>query len=575
MSARVGRAVLELTTDTTEFEEGLDEVNRRLDELEGRAKRTDSPLRRLDGGLKDAAKSAHDLAKPLKSEVTPALDDVEKAMEAAEEANRRMLAALGLVAGAAGLVAVAVGKHLLEAWKKSAEEAEKFQSALDSMDTHKIQAEIDRLMKKLDEAQKKIRFLQGPAGDPGAARFPNVVDPDFPFNLGTAPLTGGEAARDKALNELEQLRQRKRESESDDSKAFTEGEKKLGQDRVKAFEEEQRKKEQARKEEQRKERELIEAGTRGWVAMAEAKFKATEDEQRAIVKLNEHLFNEEKKNDEKILDAWDKKELERIKAAEKTAEELEKALEKGRKSETAAAEHDVREHFDTTKKLADIDEERFRKTKERRDAFVDEFSLANASISSGIASILTTAQTVEQAFEQMGRTIAAGLIQNVIERGLKVVEKALFDFLEELQKSGLLKAFIQGVVGAGVSVGTSSLGAETFQSGGGGIQTFQHGGIVAEPMFASIGETGPEAVIPLEHGAVPVRMLGGDGGGGVTVNVFNQAPGTGVEQSQQRGNMGEVIHNIVIKEVNRSLASGEFDRSFGSTFGSKRQPVER
>src|SRR5207245_3883054 len=101
--------------------------------------------------------------------------------------------------------------------------------------------------------------------------------------------------------------------------------------------------------------------------------------------------------------------------------------------------------------------------------------------------------------------------------------KALFDFLKELEETGLLKSLIKAGVGALGSAFTPSPTGAGGDFGNSPVMT-QHGGVFSGAQWRVLGEAGPEAVIPLEHGAVPVRMSGEWGGGadGV-VNIFVQA----------------------------------------------------
>ena len=51
------------------------------------------------------------------------------------------------------------------------------------------------------------------------------------------------------------------------------------------------------------------------------------------------------------------------------------------------------------------------------------------------------------------------------------------------------------------------------------IPGFAAGGLVNSPTLGMIGEAGPEAVIPLKGGAVPVHMKGGSGGHTFNINI--------------------------------------------------------
>src|SRR5262245_41686032 len=169
------------------------------------ARRLKGPVLDVDSSLKGLAKTSRGLIGPLTSELGPAFDGIGIRIAHVLTTSASLSSGMGALAIAAAGLAGVIGGTLATAWKKSAEEASNFQSALNSMDTTRIQGEIDKLMQKLDEAQKRIRFLQGPAGAPPA--IPPIISPDFPFELGTAPLTGGESARDKALEDIRRARE--------------------------------------------------------------------------------------------------------------------------------------------------------------------------------------------------------------------------------------------------------------------------------------------------------------------------------------------------------------------------------
>src|SRR5262249_20649740 len=151
------------------------------------ARRLKAPILDVDSSLRGLAKTSRGLVGPLASELGPGFDSIWIRIAHVLHTSAALSSGMGALGIAAAGLAVLVGGTLANAWKKSAEEASNFQSALNSMDTTRIQGEIDKLMVKLDEAQKRIRFLQGPAGAPPA--IPPIISPEFPFELGTAPLT--------------------------------------------------------------------------------------------------------------------------------------------------------------------------------------------------------------------------------------------------------------------------------------------------------------------------------------------------------------------------------------------------
>lgn len=198
-----------------------------------------------------------------------------------------------------------------------------------------------------------------------------------------------------------------------------------------------------------------------------------------------------------------------------------------------------------------------------RDALSDIFGGLRSAVSGTVQGIVQGTLTLKEAFANMGRSIAASILENVINRGLAVAQKALEEFIDSLIRSGLIQAGVKagvgllaGIAGAGqISVGQTGTPAT--------LHAFAEGGVVTRPTLGLFGESGPEAVIPLDRFT----------GGGTVVNIYNQASGTEVEHRETTDGRRQ-IHDIVIREVRRSIASGEMD-SVLSPYGLGRQPVRR
>jgi len=181
-------------------------------------------------------------------------------------------------------------------------------------------------------------------------------------------------------------------------------------------------------------------------------------------------------------------------------------------------------------------------------------SLRNA-VSGTVAGILLGTQTVSQAFANMGRNIAAALIENVINRGLKAVQAALEAFLADLAQSGLLTQALKTGAAAFTGALTPTPTAAAIP--------LQHGGIVTRPTLAMVGESGPEAVVPL-----------GGRGPMVEININNQHPGAQITQTTRRSATGTEIHDIIVQEVKRMVGNGEFDGMM-SPYALRRVPTGR
>jgi len=224
---------------------------------------------------------------------------------------------------------------------------------------------------------------------------------------------------------------------------------------------------------------------------------------------------------------------------------------------------------------AEVDElkDRLFRLTTTRNALNDIFAGLDTAIAGTIQGILQGTQTIGQAFANMGRSIAASLIEQVIKRGLNVVQKALEDFLAEAEKSGLIQTLLKigtGLVGAFTGAGAPAAAAATgeipyYLAAPPTYTAFQHGGIVTRPTMGLVGEAGPEAIVPLSGGAR---------GPLVQVNITNRHPAAEIQQSTRRGANGSEIHDIVVMEVRRMVGSGEMDNVM-APYALRRVPTQR
>jgi lambda family phage tail tape measure protein len=114
---------------------------------------------------------------------------------------------------------------------------------------------------------------------------------------------------------------------------------------------------------------------------------------------------------------------------------------------------------------------------------------------------------------------------------------------------------------------------------GSNVLPFARGGVVTNPKFfpmstgrGLMGEAGPEAVMPLRRG--PDGKLGvaaATSGGGTQVNVYNQNGGEVETKERSTPGGGKVIDIYIKKAVADGIASGQFDKAMGSTYGLRRQ----
>jgi len=117
--------------------------------------------------------------------------------------------------------------------------------------------------------------------------------------------------------------------------------------------------------------------------------------------------------------------------------------------------------------------------------------------------------------EMMAVLAFEALLDTIIRfaKGLKAAEKGWEGYGETAV--GTLKGVL-GLMGEVAAVAPAAGGGIT----GGEIAGFQKGAVIKSPTLAMIAETGnPEAIIPLEGGAVPVELRGGQNQVNVNVNI--------------------------------------------------------
>lgn len=205
-----------------------------------------------------------------------------------------------------------------------------------------------------------------------------------------------------------------------------------------------------------------------------------------------------------------------------------------------------------------------------------------------------TAQMMEQSFQRFFFDAMDGRIQS-----FKDVMKSLLDFTKQIMSQIMAQLVTQtvlkGIMGGFPPLGDGPTGVTTdlgrgigqVNPAGGGspmlvnLPGFAEGGITSGPSLA--GEAGPEAVIPLRNGRVPVQWTGGPYAQAgmlstmsmpVTVNVHNSA-NADVQTETRQGPDGNPQIDVFIKNVvKQGMRNGEFDGSMRQ-FGANRVPVRR
>jgi hypothetical protein len=100
------------------------------------------------------------------------------------------------------------------------------------------------------------------------------------------------------------------------------------------------------------------------------------------------------------------------------------------------------------------------------------------------------------------------------------------------------------------------------------------GGITTGPTQATIGEAGPEAVIPLDRFWQELRATNS---GGTIVQVIDQRR-SGTVETEDGGTSPDgrrIIRTLIRDEVKQAVTAGALDRSMGMSYGVGRRGVVR
>jgi hypothetical protein len=172
-----------------------------------------------------------------------------------------------------------------------------------------------------------------------------------------------------------------------------------------------------------------------------------------------------------------------------------------------------------------------------------------SQITTGLMTMVTATQSVSEAWRQMGKAILDTIAQIAMNEGFRL-----------LINLGIRAAF--GVVGgaaggSAVNPAAGSIAAQNISALG-----FQHGGVVASPTLAMLGEnpaTRPEYILTRQHMESLMRATPSAGGqaagqGLTIINVPNQQ--AAAEEAAKQRSMGrEVIINTVMSELSQGSGS--------------------
>lgn len=178
-----------------------------------------------------------------------------------------------------------------------------------------------------------------------------------------------------------------------------------------------------------------------------------------------------------------------------------------------------------------------------------------------LQSIAEGTKTVSEAFREMGRSILQTMAQIASQEATKAFIQLGFRVL-----TGALTSGPTPVAAGGGTLGTSSsfvgqiLGSSPQATSlFGGVNSYQHGGVVRRPTLALLGENpanNPETILNRQQMAAMMqgggRGSGGEGGGISIINVGSRAQAEQTAQEQRA--MGRTA---VINYVNENLSLGE------------------
>lgn len=211
------------------------------------------------------------------------------------------------------------------------------------------------------------------------------------------------------------------------------------------------------------------------------------------------------------------------------------------------------------------------------------------SVEEGAAGCGGAVKDAAKSVETFGQSVAKAtlsgldnLFDSIFEGGKKAI-----DVVRDLGKELLKMVFKQQAYSLLAKLMPNTFGADGFLdlTASGAIKPYAKGGIVNSPVTFPMrggktglaGEAGPEAILPLTrgpNGALGVNASGGGGGGGLQVNVITP-PGSSVSQSERAGPGGMTIRDIVIKETQAAVASGQMDRVNRQRYNMAPVPAKR
>jgi len=144
--------------------------------------------------------------------------------------------------------------------------------------------------------------------------------------------------------------------------------------------------------------------------------------------------------------------------------------------------------------------------------FEELYNQANSTFSDVTAAARTAAQQMQQAFSDFFFDVMRGKLESfedLLGRIVEIIQKQMARLLAQTLSTKIFGAggfggWFTGLIGKIFGKAEGGILPGTFYP----IKRFQYGGLVNKPTFGFLGEGGPEAVIPLKKGKIPLEIKG-------------------------------------------------------------------
>ncbi len=215
--------------------------------------------------------------------------------------------------------------------------------------------------------------------------------------------------------------------------------------------------------------------------------------------------------------------------------------------------------------ITDALAQKFEQTALRAGQMKDSIEAAQASSQQMMQLQQTFAQGLEDAFMSIidGSGNAADAFKNMAKQILAQIVRMQ------------VQSMVSSIFGTGATGGAG--GGGFLGSLLGGLFGRASGGPVNARQPYVVGESGREMFVPNQAGRIiPAKALRGGGGGSAgkpIINVINQNGSAVTTQTRRSGGRDQI--DIIVSEVNKRLAEGQFDKSMRSRFGVGARVVER